>query len=79
MKKRADVLQSYKLTSPSVQNPTEILASEVAHDEGYLLSKNMSINYTSKLAPSQERKERTTPEKQGNEGVQVVTVHHKQQ
>lgn len=59
MKKRADVLQSYKLTSPSVQNPTEILVSEVGHDQGYLLSKNMSINYTSKLAPSQERKERT--------------------
>lgn len=52
MKKRADVLQSYKLTSPGVQNPTENLASEVGHDQGYLLSKNMSINYTSKLAPS---------------------------
>lgn len=52
MKKRAEVLQSYKLTPPSVQNPTENLASEVGHDQGYLLSKNGSINHTLKLAPS---------------------------
>lgn len=32
MKKRAEVLQSYQLTSPSVQNPTENLASEEGCD-----------------------------------------------
>lgn len=32
MKKRAEVLQSYQLTSPSVQNPTENLASEEVCD-----------------------------------------------
>lgn len=58
---KKNVLQSYRLVFLSVHNPSENLKSEVGHDQGYLLSKNETINYRSKLAEIRKWKSTSNP------------------